>query len=233
MCHIIVLSSGLHGSGRSRISEELKKLLKGRYSIYKISSGDIFREIAKERGYQSIDDFISEITKNPELALEIDVEVDKRMMEKTKEFAKEYDFIIIDSNLAPYYLGNSSLRLIIFAKPEIAAERVFKNSRIMDKKYSSIEEVKNSLIERTKDDVERYKILSKKVKDDFLKRIYETGAKIIEKLLNYILSDKYNKIEEDEEIMQYFDGVVDNNGSIENTLRQVMKYIKKKFGVEI
>ncbi len=153
---VIVLSSGFHGSGRSRISYELRKLLKRKYSVGKISSGEIFREIAKERGFSSIEDFISEITRN--LDLGVDVEVDKKMMERIRELSKSLDFLIVDSNLAPYYLRDA-LRLIVFASPRVAARRVFEDSRIMDRKYSSIEDVLESLKRRTEEDIERYRML--------------------------------------------------------------------------
>ncbi len=234
MGHVIILSSGLHGSGRSRISSELEGILRKRgHSVVRISSGDIFREIAEEKGYPSIEDFIKEITENKDLALEVDQKVDLHLMKRIEKLREKYDFVIVDSNLAPYYVKDA-LKLLVYASPSIIAERVFKNSRNMDKNYSSIEDVKNSLIERMGEDIERYEMLAREVEDERLKKIYETGARIMKKLFNYVIQGKTpSEIIEDEEIREYFDGIIDNNGSIEESLKQVRDYIEKKFGVEV
>ncbi len=55
----------------------------------------------------------------------------------------------------------------------------------------------------------------------------------MKKLFEYVLKEDIEGILKDREVMMYFDGVVDNNGSIESSLEQVRAFIRKKFGVEV
>jgi len=200
MGKIIVFSSFIHGSGRSTLKKKLEEYLKKKgYKVLSISVGEIFRELAFKRN-KSIEDFVKELKNNPK----IDLEIDKEIYEKVKKEKDNYDFILIDSNLAPYYLKDS-IKILVRADVNVISERIFKNKRFGDKEYRSIEEVKKEILERSENDRIRYKILSEMIDDKFWKEVY----------LSY-----YKK-------RNVFDIVIDNNDDLEKVFEKLLNELKR------
>jgi len=198
---VFIFSSFIHGAGRSFLKNKFKEMLeKEGYSVYSISSGDIFRELAT-RYNMSIEEFIDYLYKNPDIAIKIDLELDKTIYETVSKLMKEkqYDIILVDSNLAPYYInGKNVIKIKVVADLDIIAKRVFENPRKSDKPYSSIEDVKLSILKRTEEDKERYARLAKEVEDPFWKKVYSSWGKDV------------------------FDIVIDNNSRWEDSIKQLL-----------
>ncbi len=167
---ILVFGSLVHGAGRTFLKNRLYELVKDKMKVLNISVGEIFREIALEKGL-TIDEFVKEIEKNPLL----DYEIDKKIYNLIKENKDKYDLILIDSNLAPYYLNFPNVvKILVVADLDIIAKRVFQKRRKGDKEYKSIEDAKRDLIERTKKDRERYQKLARIIDDPFWKKVYSS-----------------------------------------------------------
>ncbi len=151
----IVLGSFIHGSGRSTLADMLAEELElAGLKVRRISSGEVFRELAEERG-RSIDEFVNDLKKD----LRIDLEIDRKISKKIKKALKEGVIPIVDSNLAPFYADG--INILVKVDPDVAGRRVFTAKRGTDKAYSSPKEAEAELVERMKKDFERYKRLSK------------------------------------------------------------------------
>ncbi len=168
---VIVFSSFVHGSGKSALCKSLEKALarKG-LRVLRIYIGRIFRKMAIEAG-KSIDEFMRDLNKNPE----VDLEVDKRMYCVLKNLLRKnyYRCILVDSSVAPYYLdGKKIFKVYIYSNLSLVAKRVLLAKREADPKYKDEKEIINSLLVRSIEDYKRYKSLAKKVSDPFWKKVY-------------------------------------------------------------
>ncbi len=197
---ILVFGSLIHGSGRTFLKNKFYELVKDKMEVLNISVGKIFREMASEKGL-TIEEFIKEIERNPLL----DYEIDKKIYNLIKENKDKYDLILIDSNLAPYYLNFPNvIKILVVADLDIIAKRVFEKRRKGDKEYKSIEEAKKDLIERTRKDKERYQKLAKLIDNPFWKKVYSSyGDPTV------------------------FDIVIDNSFDIEIVLRNLIEKLNR------
>lgn len=111
---MIALSiGGLPGTGTTTVAKLLREVLKIRY----VYTGDIFREMAREKKME-VAEFGDFVREHPE----IDRELDRRQV----ELARESD-IIIEGRLAGYMAHHNSVeayKIWLHASPEIRAERV-------------------------------------------------------------------------------------------------------------
>ncbi len=107
--HIITIA-GSQGSGKSSTAKLVAKELGYRH----FSSGDLFREIAKERGLS-----IEAINLTAEDQKGIDYMVDERL----KGMAEDLN-LVIDSRLAFHWIPNS-FKAFLTLDPDTAAERIF------------------------------------------------------------------------------------------------------------
>ncbi len=129
--------TGNLGSGKSTVCKELAKI---DYRI--ISTGTIFREIAKERGL-SVKELNEEV--NKEIAAgkhDIDDMIDNR----SKKLGEELDNAVFDSRLAWNFVG-TSFKVFLTVDINEAAERVFHDNRDTET-YASVQECKQALLER-------------------------------------------------------------------------------------
>lgn len=129
--------TGNLGSGKSTVCKELAKV---GYQI--ISTGTIFREIAKERGL-SVKELNEEVDK--EIAAgrhDIDDMIDNR----SKRLGEELDNAVFDSRMAWNFVG-TSFKVFLTVDINEAAKRVFNDNRDTET-YSSVEECKKALLER-------------------------------------------------------------------------------------
>ncbi|HIP90507.1 MAG TPA: hypothetical protein EYH22_03055 [Candidatus Nanopusillus sp.] len=203
---VFIFSSFIHGAGKSFLKNKFKEMLeKEGYSVYSISTGDIFRELAA-RNNMSIDAFVDYLYKNPNIAQKVDLELDKSIYETVSRLIKEkqYDVILVDSNLASYYInGKNVIKIKVVSDPDIIAKRVFENPRKSDRSYNSIEDVKISILKRTEEDKKRYARLAKEVEDPFWKKVYSNWGKDV------------------------FDIIINNNSTWEDSIKQLLDGLRK------
>ena len=169
--------------------------------VSRISSGQIFRDLASSEN-KSIEAFIQELTRNPEKARQVDVLVDNEIKRRIEEAIRGGIVPVVDSNLAPFYARG--IKILVKTDPEIAGKRVYKNKRKSDTSFKNPEEARADLEERTKRDIERYKKLSGDPSVPMMWRgVYGRAVK------------EWG----DEDL---FDIVVDNSGSVEDSMNQII-----------
>ena len=140
----IITIAGFQGSGKSSTARLVAKKLNFKH----FSSGDLFREIAKERGLS-----IEAINLTAEEQKEIDYEVDERL----KAMANDRD-LVIDSRLAFHWIPDS-FKVFLLLDPDTAAERIYEQIRTEGRKSqsaASIEEVKKNIEIRRASEKRRY-----------------------------------------------------------------------------
>jgi len=136
----IVVSGGA-GTGKSSVADAVAKEL----SLKRYSTGDMQREIAKEKG-MSINE-LSELEKNDP---KIDLEIDNR----AKLLGEREDNFIFDSRLASFFIPDS---LKIYLKTDID-ERV--RRRLLQKRdtesFSNPDKARLAILERDENDRSRW-----------------------------------------------------------------------------
>jgi len=135
---MIITISGLPGSGTSTAAE----LLAQKTGMEIVSSGEVFRDMARDRG-MSIEDF-SDLAEENE---EIDRKLDDRMLKKAKEGK------ILEGRLTGHLLDNSNDEAY---KVWLEAPLEVRVKRITDREDEEIEEVKEKVEKREKSERKRY-----------------------------------------------------------------------------
>ena len=109
---MLLTISGPIGSGKSTVAAALAE----EFSYEHVSGGDIFRELAAERGYTPL-----EFNKLAEEDDQIDRDLDQRL----REIAAERDDLVLESRLAGWMAGEyADLKFWFDAPEEIRARRV-------------------------------------------------------------------------------------------------------------
>lgn len=113
MTRIIIAVSGKPGTGKTTYAKHLAREFKLRY----VSSGEVFRRIAQERGIDLV-----ELHKLAERDQSIDREVDARALEEAKRGG-----VVVEGHLAAWLLRDvADLKIVLTAPLEVRAERVSK-----------------------------------------------------------------------------------------------------------
>ncbi|WP_440945480.1 (d)CMP kinase [Methanosarcina sp. T3] len=133
--------SGLPGSGTTTLS----RLLAGYYELELISSGEIFRRMAKERG-MSLSEFGAMAEKDPS----IDLDIDKNQ----KSIIHTQDNLILESRLAGHMAEGVPNVLKIWIKAPLLTR--VKRIQRREKSVSFDEELAKT-VEREKSEALRYK----------------------------------------------------------------------------
>ncbi len=133
--------SGLPGSGTTTLS----KLLAECYDLELVSSGEIFRKMAKERG-MNLAEFGALAERNPS----IDLEIDKNQ----KAIIHSQDNIILESRLAGHMAQGRPNVLKVWIKAPILTR--VKRIQRREKSVSFDEELKKT-VERERSEALRYK----------------------------------------------------------------------------
>lgn len=146
--HIITLA-GPPGSGKTTASKKLARQLD--YDFF--YSGDLFREIVKERGYE---------LQEGNLAAEQEKEIDFQVDERLKQIGASQDNLVIDSRMAWHWMP-FSFKVYLDLDLEVAAQRIInemsearlKHEHVPEdpKKYAAI------LQQRLDSETRRYKTL--------------------------------------------------------------------------
>ncbi|KXB05803.1 hypothetical protein AKJ51_04760 [candidate division MSBL1 archaeon SCGC-AAA382A20] len=133
---VTVAVSGLHGTGKTTASKALAK----RFDLRYVSAGEVFREMARERG-MSLKRFSDYVEEHPE--------IDEKIDDRTAREA-EKDNVLIDARLAGWMAEGADLRILLTSGLE---ERV---QRISKRECRPYEEVKRETIAREKSEKKRY-----------------------------------------------------------------------------
>ncbi len=145
----LITIAGKPGSGKSTTARNVATLLQ----YERFSSGDLFREIAMERGVN-----INEINTIAEQERNIDIAVDQRL----REIGVTGSELVIDSRMAWHWIPQS-FKVYLDLELHIAAERIIQG---MDEKRRAIEHIPDSadaytalLADRLASEVLRYEKL--------------------------------------------------------------------------
>lgn len=136
--------TGKLGSGKSTVCH----LIRDRYGYEIFSTGAIQREIARSLG-------ISTLELN--IRMKTDHSLDDKIDETTTRLSRERrdDKLIFDSRMA-WHFAENTFKIFLTVDPTVAAERVMANQRDAEERYSSIEEARDKLVERSRVEQARF-----------------------------------------------------------------------------
>ncbi|MEJ2252477.1 MAG: AAA family ATPase [Candidatus Lokiarchaeota archaeon] len=137
---MIIIISGLHGTGKSTVGNILAKKLNLKY----YSTGQAFRELAKEKVMS-----LKEFNKFVEEHSEIDKTLDNKVLQK----AQQEDNIVIDSQIGGYLLKDLADHKILLKCPlEIRVKRmVERDDSLYHEKLEETKVREQSEMDRFKD----------------------------------------------------------------------------------
>jgi cytidylate kinase len=141
----IITIGGLLGSGKSSTAKAVASALGFRH----FSSGDLFRQIAAERG-----ESIEAMNISAEAQRDIDIKVDKLLQEMYRNEEK----LVIDSRMAWHWMPGS-FKVFLVLDPETAARRIYvhlQQGGRTSEDARSVEEVRNSIDRRFASEQKRY-----------------------------------------------------------------------------
>lgn len=142
---MFITITGKPCSGKSTIAN----LLVEQHGFKKISVGDIFKQEAHKRG-MSAEEFNAFCMNDPSF----DFVIDQRTVELSKELKGKK--IIFDSRMAWHFVPDS-FKVFVDLEEDEMARRLVNSNREGKEKYSNLEEAKQSLLNRQKLEIERYK----------------------------------------------------------------------------
>lgn len=144
----IISFNGQEGSGKSTIA----KMIAEKLNIPRYYMGQIFRDMAQEKGLT-----LPEFRK----LCDVDPGFDKKVDDYLIKLAQEKDRFIIESRTAWHFIPQS-LKIYLKVDSRAAAERIFKNFSENnnrgneDKNLDTVENIEKSILQRRKEDSERY-----------------------------------------------------------------------------
>ncbi len=154
----IVSFNGQEGSGKSTIATMVaEKLDLPRYYM-----GQIFRDMAKARGLDLV--AFRRVCDN-------DPSFDKKVDDYVLKLAKEQHRFVIESRTAWHFIPDS-VKIYLKVEPPVAAERILRsmsakqNRGNEDSYLDTVENIKESILKRRKEDSERYLALYGIKQDD-------------------------------------------------------------------
>ena len=127
--------TGNLGSGKTSVCRELEK---SGFTI--ISAGDIFRQIASEKGMTVIE--LNEAAKK-------DRSIDDLLDSRSTQLGREMDHTVFDSRLAWNFVENS-FKVFLLVDTQEAARRVFDGDSRSAEEYQNVQEAGIGLESRAK-----------------------------------------------------------------------------------
>ncbi|MBS7619426.1 AAA family ATPase [Candidatus Bathyarchaeota archaeon] len=134
---LVVTVSGLHGTGKSTQAKKLAEYFGLRY----VSTGTIFREMARERG-ASLEEMLKIAEEDPA--------VDKALDSRTREESLRRG-VVIDASLSAWMAVNPDIKILLTAPLKARVKR------IADRESLAEEEALRKTLEREESDRKRYK----------------------------------------------------------------------------
>jgi len=144
----IITIAGSLGSGKSSTARAVASALGFRH----FSSGDLFRQLAVERG-----ESIEAMNISAEIQRDIDLKVDHLL----QEMYRTHERLVIDSRMAWHWMP-LSFKVFLVLDPNTAAERIFNHLQDegrLSEAASSVQEVRNSIDRRFASEQKRYAAL--------------------------------------------------------------------------
>ena len=136
---MLITVSGPAGSGKSTLAASLAAEL----GVEHVSGGDVFREVASERGLTPL-----ELNRLAESNDSIDRDLDRRL----RGIARDRDALVLESRLAGWMAGDhADLRLWLDAPLPVRAER------IADREDKSVERAREETEARAESEALRYR----------------------------------------------------------------------------
>jgi len=135
---LIVVIAGLHGVGKSVLSKALAE----RFGLRRVSAGEMFRRMARERG-EDITSFSESASRDESIDREIDVKVVQEALKGG---------VVVDSLLAAWFLKEKA-HIKVYLKAPLE-ERV---KRIAMRDGKSVEEAKRETLIRETSERDRFK----------------------------------------------------------------------------
>ncbi|RLG91030.1 MAG: cytidylate kinase [Candidatus Hecatellales archaeon] len=136
---LVITIGGLHGTGKTTYAKALAE----KFGLKHVSAGEIFRQLAKEKGLT-----LQELTSLAKKDRKIDELIDSRI----REAAKKEDRVIIDGLLSAWMAGErADIKIYLFTSDEVRFKRIASREKI------PYEEAKKLTLEREKAEKERYK----------------------------------------------------------------------------
>ncbi|MCB9965252.1 MAG: cytidylate kinase family protein [Rhodospirillales bacterium] len=137
--------TGDPGSGKSTFAKSVAD-----FTGYEmITTGNIFRKLAAERGIS-----ITRLNEMAEMQKELDAKVDDYLvaLNETKHP------MVLDSRMAWHFVrGTFKVRLTV--DPDVAVDRIFKDTAELREKFSSLEEAMEEVEKRKQSEIRRYQKL--------------------------------------------------------------------------
>jgi CMP/dCMP kinase len=144
----IITLAGSPGSGKSSTAKAVAAALGFRH----FSSGDLFRQLAAERG-ESIEAM--------NISAEVQQDIDRKVDNLLKQMYGAEEKLVIDSRMAWRWMPRS-FKVFLVLDPDTAAERIFNNLREegrQSEEAQSVEEVRASIDRRFASEQKRYRAL--------------------------------------------------------------------------
>jgi cytidylate kinase len=140
--NLVITLGGAPGVGTTTVAKALAE----KYNLKYISAGEMFRQIAQERGLE-----VAKLSETAEK--EVDLEVDDR----TKQMASEGG-VIIEGDLAAWMAKDyADIKLWLTAPLETRAGRVFNDEKQRTaEEFSSLDDAKEKIQRRFDEDMKRY-----------------------------------------------------------------------------
>lgn len=141
---MIVTISGPPGSGKTTLAKALSE----RFGLEYILTGQVFRQMAAERGMT-----LSEFGRYAESHPEVDIDLDNLVIERIKKAMNDGRDALLEGRLAGFMLYRAkipSFRIYITASPEVRAER------IRNREGGNISSIMSDMAVRERSERERY-----------------------------------------------------------------------------
>jgi len=145
------------GSGKSTVSIGLSE----RLHLRRISVGDLYREMARERGMTAL---------QLNLHAELDDVIDGTVDSMQREIAESGQRVIMDSRLA-WHFFTDGFKVHLITDPTVAARRVLGRPANEVENYATLEEAKDQL--RSRSESERQRFLTRYHADKHALRNYD------------------------------------------------------------
>jgi CMP/dCMP kinase len=137
-----VVVNGDLGSGKSTVS----RLLAKRLGIGRISVGDLYRQMARQRDMTAL---------QLNLHAELDDKIDHYVDQLQSDIAMSGEPLVMDSRLAWFFFRNA-LKVHLITDPTVAAHRVMRRPADAVERYGSVDEARQQLAERSESERGRF-----------------------------------------------------------------------------